>query len=46
MTQREVAEVLGTQTSVISRLETKASDMKVSTFMNYLKAVGKELRVA
>ena len=43
MTQGQVAEVLGTKTSVISRLETKATDMKMSTFLNFLRAVGKKI---
>ena len=46
MTQGQVADIMGTKTSVISRLEKRANDMKVSTFMNFLQAVGKEIRLA
>ena len=45
MTQTDVAEILGTKKSAISRLEKQAVDMKVSTLLGYLKAVGKEFTI-
>ena len=46
MTQEEVAKKVGTKKSAISRLENKADDMNVSTLLKFLKAVGKELKIA
>lgn len=46
MTQGQVAEILGTNKSHISRIENKNNDIRVSTFFKYIKAVGKELRIA
>jgi DNA-binding XRE family transcriptional regulator len=46
MTQGDVAAVMGTTKSVISRLERQATDMKVTTLLNYLRAVGKEMQIA
>ena len=45
MTQTEVADKIGTKKSAISRLEKQADDMKVSTLLSYLRAVGKELAI-
>lgn len=46
MTQAQVAEIMGTKKSYISRIENKNDDIRVSTFFRYLSAVGKELHIA
>ena len=46
MTQEQVAVIMGTQKSYISRIENKNDDIRVSTFFKYLSAVGKELHIA
>ena len=46
MTQEQVAEIMGTKKSFISRIENKNDDIRVSTFFKFLSAVGKELRIA
>lgn len=46
MTQAQVAAKMGTTTSVISRLENRAADMKVTTMFRYLTAVGKKIEIA
>ena len=46
MTQEQVAEIMGTKKSYISRIENKNDDSRVSTLFKVLSAVGKELRIA
>ena len=45
MTQEDIAEVLGTKKTAISRLENHAEDMRLSTIENYAKALGKNLSI-
>ena len=45
MTQEDIAELLGTKKTAISRLENHAEDMRLSTIENYAKAVGKSLSI-
>lgn len=45
MTQEDIAGLLGTKKTAISRLENHAEDMRLSTIENYAKAVGKSLSI-
>ena len=45
MTQEEVARRLGTKKSVISRIETHAEDIRLSTLRKYAKALGKQMKL-
>ena len=45
MTQDDVARRLRTKKSAISRIETHAEDIRLSTIQKYAKALGKSLRV-
>jgi len=45
MTQEEVARRLGTKKSVISRIETRAEDIRLSTLRKYAKARGKQMKL-
>ena len=45
MTQEEVARRLGTKKSVISRIETRAEDIRLSTVRKYAKALGKQMKL-
>jgi HTH-type transcriptional regulator / antitoxin HipB len=44
-TQQEVANILNTKKSAISRIENHAEDIRLSTLVNYAHAVGKSLRL-
>jgi DNA-binding XRE family transcriptional regulator len=43
LTQEEVASILNTKKSAISRIENHAEDIRLSTLVNYAQAVGKNL---
>ncbi len=43
LTQEEVARKMGTKKSAISRIETHAEDIRLSTLHKYAKALGKKL---
>jgi len=45
ITQKEIAEKLGTKKSAISRIENHAEDIRLSTIKNYLEALGKKLQI-
>ena len=45
MTQEEVARRLGTKKSVISRIETRDEDIRLSTVRKYAKALGKQMKL-
>lgn len=45
LTQEEVANLLNTKKSAISRIENHAEDIRLSTLVNYAEAVGKNLRI-
>lgn len=45
MTQEEVARILGTKKSAISRIENHAEDIRLSTLHKYAKALGKQIRL-
>jgi DNA-binding XRE family transcriptional regulator len=44
-TQEEVAEKLQTKKSAISRIENHAEDIRLSTLVNYARAIGRHLRL-
>jgi len=45
ITQKEIAEKLGTKKSAISRIENHAEDIRLSTIKSYLEALGKKLQI-
>lgn len=45
VTQEELAELLQTKKSAISRIENHAEDIRLSTLNSYLSALGKELQI-
>lgn len=45
VTQDELAKLLNTKKSAISRIENHSEDIRLSTLKNYVEAVGKKLRV-
>ncbi len=45
LTQEEVASILNTKKSAISRIENHAEDIRLSTLVNYAQAVGKNLHL-
>lgn len=45
LTQEEVAVILNTKKSAISRIENHAEDIRLSTLVNYAHAVGKVLHL-
>ena len=45
LTQEEVAKLLNTKKSAISRIENHAEDIRLSTLVNYAQAVGKNLHL-
>ena len=44
-TQEEIAKILHTQKSAISRIENHAEDIRLSTLVNYAQALGKQLHL-
>nr|WP_319491150.1 helix-turn-helix transcriptional regulator [uncultured Desulfobacter sp.] len=44
LTQEEVANLLNTKKSAISRIENHAEDIRLSTLVNYAQAVGKSIQ--
>lgn len=45
MTQAQVAEAMGVKQSAVARIESGNLDMKYSTLVNYLNAVGKRIAI-
>jgi DNA-binding XRE family transcriptional regulator len=45
LTQDEVAKILNTKKSAISRIENHAEDIRLSTLANYAQAIGKNLHI-
>ncbi|MGD9733123.1 MAG: helix-turn-helix domain-containing protein [Desulfamplus sp.] len=45
LTQEQVASALHTKKSAISRIENHAEDIRLSTLVNYAKAVGKNIQL-
>ena len=45
MTQAQVAEAMGVKQSAVARIESGTLDMKYSTLVNYLNAVGKRIAI-
>ena len=45
VTQDELAKLLNTKQSAISRIENHSEDIRLSTLKNYVESVGKKLRV-
>ncbi len=45
LTQDEVAKILNTKKSAISRIENHAEDIRLSTLVNYAQAIGKNLHL-
>lgn len=45
MTQEEIAVVLNTQKSAISRIENHAEDIRLSTLFKYAEALGKKVQL-
>lgn len=45
LTQEELARRLHTKKTAISRIENHAEDIKLSTLMNFARALGKDLKV-
>ncbi len=45
LTQEQVANILATKKSAISRIENHAEDIRLSTLVNYAQAVGKNLHL-
>lgn len=45
LTQEDVAAMLNTKKSAISRIENHAEDIRLSTLVNYAQAVGKKLHL-
>ncbi len=44
LTQEEVARLLDTKKSAISRIENHAEDVRLSTLVNYAQAIGKNIQ--
>ncbi len=44
LTQEEIANLLNTKKSAISRIENHAEDIRLSTLVNYAQAVGKNIQ--
>ncbi len=44
LTQEEIATLLNTKKSAISRIENHAEDIRLSTLVNYAQAVGKTIQ--
>lgn len=44
-TQEEIAQIIGTQKSAISRIENHAEDIRLSTLEKFAKSVGRKLEV-
>lgn len=44
-TQEEIAQMLGTQKSAVSRIENHAEDIRLSTLEKFAKSVGRKLEV-
>ena len=45
MTQAQVAKAMGVKQSAVARIESENLDMKYSTLVNYLNAVGKRIAI-
>lgn len=45
ITQEELAKIMNTKKSAISRIENHSEDIRISTLKNYLSALGKELQL-
>jgi len=45
LTQEQVADKLNTGKSAISRIENHAEDIRLSTLINYARAIGKSLKL-
>ena len=45
LTQEEVANLLNTKKSAISRIENHAEDIRLSTLVNYAQAIGRNLHL-
>jgi len=45
LTQEEIARRLHTKKTAISRIENHAEDIKLSTLLNFARALGKDLKV-
>jgi putative cytochrome c len=45
MTQAQVAEAMGVKQSAVARIESGNLDIKYSTLLNYLNAVGKRIAI-
>ncbi|HSW54446.1 MAG TPA: helix-turn-helix transcriptional regulator [Ignavibacteriaceae bacterium] len=45
VTQEELAKMLSTKKSAISRIENHAEDIRLSTLKSYLEALGKKLQI-
>lgn len=46
MTQEEIAKILNTKKSAISRIENHAEDIRLSTLHKYTEALGKRLQLS
>ena len=46
LTQEQIAKLLKTTKSVVSRMENHATDIRLSTLEKFAKAVGREIHVA
>lgn len=46
MTQEEIAKILNTKKSAISRIENHAEDIRLSTLHKYIEALGKRLQLS
>jgi len=46
LTQEDLAVILKTKKSAISRIENHAKDIKLSTLENFAQSIGKELKVS
>ena len=45
LTQEELANMLNTKKSAISRIENHSEDIRLSTLKSYVEAVGKKLQI-
>lgn len=45
LTQEEIAQRLHTKKTAISRIENHAEDIKLSTLVNFARALGKDLKI-
>jgi HTH-type transcriptional regulator / antitoxin HipB len=45
ITQEDLAKLLNTKKSAISRIENHSEDIRLSTLKNYVEAVGKKLQI-